>query len=85
MTRTTPGLAGTGSLGPVTALLIGFIVECAAALLFWSFRLEAGISGAASVMCGVAAYAGCGGFKRSQQHLRPPRLKTAGRGTVRTG
>ena len=69
MTPKAPCLSGTEGLGQVTALVIGFVVECAVAFLLWSLRLEAVLAGVAAVMCGVAAYAWCGGFQREQRQF----------------
>jgi len=77
-----PYLARTEALGQVTALVIGLVVECAAALLLWSLHLETVLAGVASVMCGVAAYAWCGGFQREQRQSRSRSMKPQGRSAV---
>jgi hypothetical protein len=82
MTPKAPDRARSEALGQVTALVIGFVVECAAALLFWSLHVEALFAGVASVMCGVAAYAWCGGFQRDRRHSRSPSMKPLGTATV---
>jgi hypothetical protein len=77
-----PYLARAEGLRHVTALLIGFVVECAVALLLWSLHMEALLAGVASVMCGVAAYAWCGGFQGDPRQSRSRSMKPQGRGTV---
>jgi hypothetical protein len=82
MTAKAPYRVRIEGLRQVSALVIGLVVECATALLFWSLHVEAVLAGVASVVCGVAAYAWCGGFRRDQRHFRSRSMKPLGGGTV---
>jgi len=60
----------------------GFVVECAVALLLSNLHIDAVLAGVVSVTCGVAAYAGCGGFQRNLRQSRSGSMKPLGSGTV---
>jgi hypothetical protein len=62
--------------------VIGFVVECAVALLLSSLHMKTVLAGVVSVTCGVAAYAWCGGFQQDLRRSRSRRMEAQGRGTV---